>query len=184
MVKIDMEEIKKANYNQTILKILIAGIDTIFAYWNISEEYNEKFKKKYGEDFFEKTKEILTLKNLRNGKEEKIEVNGITNNYYIRFKYSNSIYQVELSRIGINDNKDYGYKIISNQVVTPNVKILLDNYDDKNIKFKNIKNNGEYSETKYYKKDKDNKDKIEKLYSEQIIPAWNDYKKENGYREK
>lgn len=175
---------KKANYNETILRILISGIDRIFAYWSISEEYNNKFIKKYGEDFFQKTKEILILKNLRNGKEESIELKEHTNNYYIKFGYANSIYQVELLRIGISNNEDYGYKIISNKVVTPNIKVLLSSYNDEKIKFKNIKNGSECLETEYYKKSENTKRKIEKLYDEQIMPAWNEYKRENGYREK
>lgn len=179
-----MEEVKKANYNQTILKILISGIDTIFAYWSISEEYNKKFIKQYGKDFFEKTEEILILKNIRNGKEKIIKIKEPTNNYYIKFDYSNSIYQVELLRIGISNQKDYGYKLVSNQVVTPNMKVLLNNYNNQKIKFKNIKNGNECMETKYYQKSESNKDKIDKLYTEQIMPTWTEYKKENGYREK
>lgn len=182
----DMEKIKvkRAYYDESIIRILISGIDTILAYWNISEEYNNKFIKKYGEDFFEKTKEILILKNLRNSKEEIIEIKEPTNNYYIKFGCSNSIYQVELLRIGIGDDKEYGYKIVSNQVVTPNIKVLLSNYNDEKIRFKNIKNGNECKETKYYQKSENNKEKVEKLYEEQIMPVWNDYKKENGYREK
>lgn len=181
-----MEKIslKEFNYNETILKILISEIDTIFVYWHISEEYNNKFKERYGKDFFDKTKEKLILRNIKRGKEQEIELEDNTNNYYIKFGYANSIYQVEITRVGIENNEDYGYSIISNKIRTPNIKILLSNYKENSIKFKNLKYNIESSETKYYKKSKDNKDILEKLYENQIIPFWNEYKSENGYREK
>lgn len=180
----DKSEVIKANYNETMLSILITEVNWLLAYWTISKEYNNKFIKKYGEDFFEKTKEILTVKNLKNGTEEKIELKEPTNNYYIKFNYSDSIYQVELSRVGKQDDKDYGYKIVSNKIQSPNIKILIDDYDKSKIKFKNIKSGEELIETKYYKKNENSKEDVETLYNDLIKPAWNAYKKENGYKEK
>lgn len=175
-----MEELKIKNYkyNENILKILISGIDRILAVWNISEEYNNIFKTKYGDDFLNKTKEILILKNLSNHTEKRIELTEYTNNYYIKYDYSNAIYQVELIRIGVDDEVDYGYKFISNKVKTPTIKIGIDKYKPENIIFKDIKNGDRYKESK-----PKSKESIEKFYNEKIMPTWNEYKKENGYRE-
>lgn len=126
-----MEEsrIIKAEYNETMIKILIVEVNWILAYWNISEEYNNQFKKKYGKDFFDKTKEVLKIKNLSNNTEEIIEIKEPTNNYYAKFNYSDSVYQVELMRIGKENNEDYGYKLESNKVHSPNIKIRINDYD-------------------------------------------------------
>ena len=179
-----MGYLKKIDYRENMIKILISNIDRIFAYWNISEDYNNEFKKKYGEDFFEKTKEVLILRNLRNNKDVIIEIEQPTNNYYIKFDYANSIYQVILTRIGKEDNKDYGYKLISNKIQSPNIKILINSYSTEKVKFKNVKDMSDLLETKYYKIGENKKIDIDKLYNKHIIPSWDEYKKENGYREK
>ena len=174
----------KANYNETILKILIAEVNWLLAYWSISKEYNDTFLEKYGEDFFERTKEILKVKNLSNGTEETIEIKEPTNNYYIKFNYSDSIYQVELLRVGKEDNRDYGYKLESNKIHSPNIKILVDDYSKEKIKFKNVKTGKEDLKAKFYDDNSFSKEDIEKIYNDTIKPSWNAYKKENGYKEK
>ena len=174
----------KADYNETLLKILIAEVNWLLAYWNISKEYNDRFIDKYGEDFFEKTKEILKIKNLNNNTEEIIEIKEPTNNYYIKFNYSDSIYQVELLRVGKENNEDYGYRLVSNKIHSPNIKILTNDYSKEKIKFKNIKTGEEDSKTHFYSPNNFLKEDVEKLYENTMKPAWNSYKKENGYKEK
>ena len=127
----------KANYQETFIRVLIAEVNWLLSYWSISNEYNNKFIERYGEDFFEKTKEILKIKNLSNNTEEIIEIKEPTNNYYIKFNYSDSIYQVELIRIGKENDEDYGYKIESNKIHSPNIKIRINDYDKSKIKYKN-----------------------------------------------
>ena len=39
-------KIIEANHNETKIKILISEVNMIFAYWSISEEYNQRFIKK------------------------------------------------------------------------------------------------------------------------------------------
>ena len=174
----------KAEYNETILKIIIAEVNWLLAYWTISKEYNDAFLEKYGQDFFQKTKEILKVKNLSNNTEEIIEIKEPTNNYYIKFNYSDSIYQVELLRVGKENNEDYGYKIESNKIHSPNIKILINEYSKDKIKFKNIKTGREEEKTKYFNKEEFSKEDIDRLYEDTMKPAWNKYKRENGYKEK
>lgn len=176
--------ITKPNYEKTFLKILIAEVNWLLVYWNVSKRYNNKFIKLYGEDFFSKTKEILIVKNLNNNTEEIIEIKEPTNNYYIKFNYSDSIYQVKLKRIGKEDNKDYGYELKSNKIHSPNVKIRIKEYAPEKIKFKNIKTGEETSETQYYNSKVFSKEDIEKLYDNTMRPSWDAYKRENGYKEK
>lgn len=180
----EQNAIIKANYKETFLQVIIAEVNWLLAYWNISPEYNNTFIKKYGSDFFERTKEILKIKNLSNNTEELIEIKEPTNNYYIKFNYSDSIYQVQLLRIGKEDHKDYGYILESNEIHSPNIKILLNEYSDENIKFKNIKTGKECKNTKFYNSTSFSKQDIENLYENTMKPAWNLYKQENGYKEK
>ena len=166
------------------MNILIVEVNWLLAYWGIAKEYNESFVDKYGGNFFEQTKEFLKVKNLTNNTEEIIEIKESTNNYYIKFNYSDSIYQVELLRLGKDDGKDYGYRLVSNEIHSPNIKVRIDDYFEDKIKFRNVKAGEEEEETKFYKKTKFSKDDIVKLYDETMRPAWNAYKKENGYKEK
>ena len=174
----------KAEYNETMIRIIIAEVNWLLAYWTISKEYNDAFLEKYGQDFLQKTKEVLRVKNLSNNTEEVIEMKEPTNNYYIKFNYSDSIYQVELLRIGKEDNKDYGYKIESNKIHSPNIKILINENANQDIKFRNIKTGEEKDKTEFYDGEIFSKQEIEKLYEDTMKPAWNVYKKENGYKEK
>ena len=50
------KNVVKAEYDETMLGILITEVNWLFIYWTISDEYNNVFVKKYGKDFFEKNK--------------------------------------------------------------------------------------------------------------------------------
>ena len=173
-----IKELKVENYNydKTFLKVIVSGVDKVLAYWNITSEFDNEFKKKYGKDFLDKTKTILVLKN-NSVVEDTIELKEYTNNYYIKYRYSNAIYTVELKKVGIDDDKDYGYKLISNKIQTPLIKVGLEKYNPQNVNFKNVKT-GEKVETPQI-----DKEIIEELYSNKIMPSWEAYKKENSYRE-
>lgn len=174
-----MEDLKIENYNydRTFLKVIVSGVDKVLAYWNVTPEFDNEFKKKYGEDFLKKTKTVLVLKNSNSIVENRIELTDFTNNYYIQYKYSNAVYTVELQKIGIEDDRDYGYKIVSNKVKTPGLKVGINNYKQEDIIFKNIKNNEKVQSPRL------DKSIIKELYDNKIMPSWNMYKKENGYRE-
>ena len=169
-------KIENYNYDKTFLKVIVSGIDKVLAYWNITSEFDNEFKEKFGDDFLQKTKTILVLKN-NSVVEDIIELKEYTNNYYIKYKYSNAIYTVELKKVGIDDDKDYGYKIISNTIQTPLIKVGLEKYRPEDLKLKNIKTGAEIESSKIDKKI------IEELYEKKIMPSWEEYKKENSYRE-
>lgn len=52
------------------------------------------------------------------------------------------------------------------------------------IKFKNIKTKEELDITQYNEEKFFTKEDIQNLYEKTLRPAWNEYKKENGYKEK
>ena len=52
------------------------------------------------------------------------------------------------------------------------------------IKFKNIKTKEELDMTQYNEEKFFTKEDIQNLYEKTLRPAWNEYKKENGYKEK
>ena len=57
------------------------------------------------------------------------------------------------------------------------IKVGLEKYNPQNVNFKNVKT-GEKVETPQI-----DKEIIEELYSNKIMPSWEAYKKENSYRE-
>ena len=177
------DKIIKPRYTKTFLKLLISEINIVKAYWNIAEEYNKKYIEKYGEDFLKETKPVLKLLNLRTGTIENVNLEDGKNSCYIKINYANSYYQAELIRVGIEDNKDYGYRIVSNKVRSPNIKVLINRYDLSKIKFRNLFNGIESVNTDFYNPDNYKKEDINLLYEELIKPSWNQYKLENGYKE-
>ena len=85
-------------YNQTIVKLLYQTPTTLFIYWDISDEDREKFKKTYGEDFFEKTKPVLVVHNETKGYSFEVEINDFANCWYLNVNDSKCKYKIELGR--------------------------------------------------------------------------------------
>lgn len=121
-------------YNQTVVKVLAQTPTRLFAYWDMSDEMVEKFKKQYGEDFLTNTKPVLIVKNDTLHYSFEVEVDDFAHGWYIDVKDANCDYSVELGRrskyynddrhIDIPDN--YIYISSSNEMSAPNDKILFD----------------------------------------------------------
>ena len=69
-------------YNKTIVKILAQTPKTLFIYWEISDDDIEKFKKDYGENFFEATKPVLIVHNDTLNYSFEVEINDFANSWY------------------------------------------------------------------------------------------------------
>ena len=133
-------------YNQTLVKVLYQTPKTLFIYWEISDDDIEKFKKDYGEDFFETTKPVLIIHNDTLNYSFEVEINDFANSWYLHVNDSKSNYRIELGRrpIQVNDNikSDYIYVTSSNEIESPNDHILFNN-SQKMIYFRNVKTNVE-----------------------------------------
>jgi len=129
-------------YNQTVVKVLAQTPTTLFVYWDISDSDREKFKKQYGENFFETTKPILIIYNDTMGYSFEIEINDFANSWYIHVSDSKCNYRIELGRRPIQKNEiintDYIYVSSSNEIESPNDKILFDE-NQKMLYFRNVK---------------------------------------------
>lgn len=151
-------------YNTTMVKILAQTPKTLFIYWEISEDDRKFYTEKYGENFFEVTKPILTVCNDTLNYSFEVEINDFANSWYLNINDSKCDYHIEFGRKPIpynqninhqqpatenipisneNTNKpkelipDYIYLTSSNEMSVPNNRIL---FNFKNpIKFKNIK---------------------------------------------
>lgn len=143
-------------YNQTIVKILAQTPNTLFVYWDISDEDRKKLKSIYGEHFFEITKPVLIIYNDTMGYSFEIDINDFANSWYIKTNDANCAYRIELGRrpIPINYNyiqnynpdeeikpvqTSYIYLTSSNEIKAPNDKILFN--INKNIYYRNVKTN-------------------------------------------
>lgn len=133
-------------YNQTVVKVLAQTPKTLFIYWEISDDDIEKFKKDYGENFFETTKPVLIIHNDTLNYSFEVEINDFANSWYLHVNDSKSDYRIELGRrpFQINENikTDYIYITSSNEIESPNDHILFNN-SQKMIYFRNVKTNVE-----------------------------------------
>lgn len=133
-------------YNKTVVKVLAQTPKTLFIYWEISDEDMSKYKKKYGENFFETTKPVLVIHNDTLNYSFEVEINDFANSWYLHVNDSKSDYRIELGRrpIQYNENmkKDYIYISSSNEIESPNDHILF-NHAQKMVYFRNVKTNKE-----------------------------------------
>lgn len=145
-------------YNKTVVKILAQTPTNLFVYWEISDEDREKFKKQYGEYFFEITKPVLVIHNLTMNYSFEIDINDFANSWYFHVNDSSCEYKIELGRrpIPVNYNympqydvekngpinpiqTPYVYISSSNNLEAPNDHILFNNKNK--IYFRNVKTN-------------------------------------------
>lgn len=132
------------NYNKTVIKILAQTPKTLFIYWDISKDDINNFKKQYGDNFFETTKPVLIVHNDSINYSFEVEINDFANSWYLHVNDAKCDYIIELSRKPIsnisNIKEEYIYITSSNEIESPNDKILFDK--SKNIAFfRNVKTN-------------------------------------------
>ena len=131
-------------YNKTVVKVLAQTPKTLFVYWEISDADIEKFKKQYGDNFFETTKPVLIIHNDTLNYSFEVEINDFANSCYLHVNDSKSDYRIELGRrpFQVNENiqTDYIYVTSSNEIESPNDHILFNN-SQKMVYFRNVKTN-------------------------------------------
>jgi hypothetical protein len=129
-------------YNQTVVKVLAQTPTTLFIYWDISDNDIEKFKEKYGNDFFETTEPVLIIYNDTLNYQFEVKINDFANSWYLHVADSKCDYRVELGRKPIRKTEkldsDYIYVSTSNEIESPNDHILFDKHQ-KMVYFKNVK---------------------------------------------
>lgn len=135
-------------YNETIVKVLAQTPKTLFIYWEISDNDISKYKKEYGENFFETTKPVLIVHNDTLNYSFEVEINDFANSWYLHVNDSKSDYRIELGRRPISNNnnikENYIYISSSNEIESPNDHILFNN-SQKMVYFRNVKTNQETS---------------------------------------
>ena len=130
-------------YNQTVVKVLAQTPSTLFIHWDISDSDRKNFEKQYGENFFQDTKPVLIVHNDTLNYSFEVEINDFANSWYLHVADSKCDYRIELGRRPIVKteqlkNTDYIYVTTSNEMESPNDKILI-NKEQKMVYFKNIK---------------------------------------------
>ena len=142
-------------YNETVVKILYQTPDTLFVYWDISDKDRENYVKEYGENFFNITRPVLIIHNDTMHYSFEIPINDFANSWYLHINDSKCDYRVELGRrpnyyneeatkeIQENIHTDYIYVSSSNEIESPNDRVLFNTNENNTIKFRNVKNNQE-----------------------------------------
>lgn len=135
-------------YNKTFVKILSQTPNTLFVYWDISDEDKKNFVKTHGEKFFEQTKPVLIVYNKTKNYSFEIEVNDFANSWYFNVNDTKCEYEIELGRKSYTQEmplpNNYMYIASSNKIETPNDHILFEK-EQKTVFFKNVKTNNTYS---------------------------------------
>lgn len=166
-------------YNETTVKVLAQTPNTLFVYWDISDDDKKSYIEKYGEYFFNNTKPVLVVHNKTNNSTFEVDINDFANSWYLHIVDSDCDYQIDLGRRPINNyvsiENDYLYVTSSNEMETPNDHILFDHLNN-NIYFKNVKTNttskkdiANLSLLKKISKISDIKDFYQALYPEEMI---------------
>lgn len=129
-------------YNQTVVKVLAQTPNTLFIYWDISDKDRKSFEEQYGENFFEKTKPVLIVRNDTLNYSFEVEINDFANSWYLHIADSKCDYKIELGRRPIKKtekiNVDYIYVSSSNEIEVPNDRVLF-NKNQKMVYFRDIK---------------------------------------------
>lgn len=168
-------------YNETVVKILAQTPKTLFVYWDISDNDRKSYIKKFGNDFFEKTKPVLIIHNTTMNYSFEIEINDFANCWYFNVNDEKCEYSVELGRRPKENNNyievtnNYLYITSSNKIESPNGHILFEK--NQNIAFfKNTKTNKTFSKNianlkfiKYSGKIYNIHDMYKKIYKEDEI---------------
>lgn len=135
-------------YNQTIVKILAQTPNTLFVYWDISDEDRKKYEEEYGKNFFEETVPVLIVHNKTMNYYFEIEVNDFANSWYFKVNDAKCDYEIELGRRAKQKNNiipnDYLYVASSNTIEAPNNHILFEK-NQKVLFFRNVKTNEKHS---------------------------------------
>lgn len=135
-------------YNKTFVKILAQTPNTLFVYWEVSDEDKKNFIKNYGDEFYNNTYPVLIVHNRTKNYTFEIELNDFANSWYFNVNDTKCEYEIEygrkvkLSTPSIPNN--YIYIASSNEIEAPNDHILFEN-EQKQVFFKNTKTQSTYS---------------------------------------
>ena len=132
-------------YNQTTVKLLAQTPNSLFVYWDISDDDKNEFIKKYGENFFIETKPVLLIHNETMNYTFEVEINDFANCWYLHVNDAKCSYKIELGRKyknykKVDESSDYIYISSSNEMDAPNDHILF-NILNNSVYFKNVKTN-------------------------------------------
>lgn len=130
------------SYNKTVVKLLAQTPETLFVYWEISDDDRKMYKEKFGDNFFETSTPILKVHNITMNYYFEVELNDFANCWYLHVNDSKCEYEIELDRKKYIPNKEPEYVYISksNELEAPNDHVLLEKLPDF-VTFKNVKTN-------------------------------------------
>lgn len=129
-------------YNQTVVRILAQTPNTLFVYWDISDDDRKTFEEHYGNDFFSKTTPVLIIHNETMKYTFEVEINDFANSWYLQVNDANCKYVIDLGRRPYSNvstiKENYIYITSSNKIDAPNNHILFEKFNPK-VTYKNTK---------------------------------------------
>lgn len=106
-------------YNETTVKLLFQNPFTLFVYWDISDEDEQKFLNEYGEQAYYYSKLYLRIINETNGNSFEINVDPFAKSWYVNINEPNCRYKAEIFR---KINNEYKFVAGSNILTIPTDK--------------------------------------------------------------
>ncbi|MCI8309433.1 MAG: DUF4912 domain-containing protein [Clostridia bacterium] len=149
-------------YDETVVTILAQTPKRLFVYWDVSDKDKEKYRKAFGEDFFEKTYPVLLIHNDELNYTFEVPINDFANSWYLDIKDSKTKYVVQLGRKfrnvqeakkasaeivheeQINLQNDFIFITDSNKLESPNDHILFEKLTNQ-VTYRNAKNGNEFN---------------------------------------
>lgn len=149
-------------YDETIVTILAQTPRRLFVYWDVSDKDREKYRKAFGDDFFEKTYPVLLIHNEELNYTFEVPINDFANSWYLDIQDSKTKYIVQLGRKfrtiqdaksfdreviqeeQINLQNDFIYITDSNKLEAPNDHILFEKLGSQ-VTYRNMKNGNEFN---------------------------------------
>lgn len=127
------------NFGDNYINLLVRDPHTLFAYWEISDNINEVFKREFGEEVLEKTVRVLKVTHAPSNTHQYIRISESANSWYIPVEDANSLYVVEIGRM-ISDQffvsmETSNYSSTPGETASENMAaVFVDYYDLKNGK--------------------------------------------------
>lgn len=104
-------------YGEDRIVLLARDPNCLYAYWEITSDKIDSFKKDFGEALYSKSIPVLKVNNISKNESYYIRINDFSGSWYINVPEDNNIYIVEIGR-KISENFFVSFAA-SNSVMTP-----------------------------------------------------------------
>jgi len=142
-------------YNKTVIKLLAQTPNTLFVYWELSQDDVQAFIEKYGVNFFYETYPVLSVYNEDMNYYFDVNINDYANSWYIHVPNEDCRYTVKFKRVFKEPQYQREQSVditVSNSIIIPNGHVVspFKNSGMQHIEYMNWKTKKKYFKDVYY----------------------------------